>query len=237
MTAASFAGTARWIAAARARESARPDRLFDDPYAAALAGPAGVAAMEAPERAAGREPVPARAHALVRRRAAGRRRRRRPGGAAGSRTGHPRVPPAPPRASAALRGGPGGRRGGEGTDARRPGRAAALQSGRRRRRPGGRGCRPAAGCSPPTCSAPVSARCRRWRPTWPGGSGRACPRRSRRTTRRASWRPAAAHREAGGSVQPASHPPGHGDGLTRGGVRESAIQQPIVVKPARLPGR
>jgi methyltransferase (TIGR00027 family) len=30
--------TARWIAAARAHESARPDRLFDDPFAAALAG-------------------------------------------------------------------------------------------------------------------------------------------------------------------------------------------------------
>ncbi len=30
--------TARWIAAARANESARPDRLFDDPFAEALAG-------------------------------------------------------------------------------------------------------------------------------------------------------------------------------------------------------
>jgi methyltransferase (TIGR00027 family) len=30
--------TARWIAAARAHESARPNRLFDDPFAAALAG-------------------------------------------------------------------------------------------------------------------------------------------------------------------------------------------------------
>ncbi len=30
--------TARWIAAARANESARPNRLFDDPYAEALAG-------------------------------------------------------------------------------------------------------------------------------------------------------------------------------------------------------
>ncbi|MEU7875854.1 SAM-dependent methyltransferase [Dactylosporangium sp. NPDC049140] len=30
--------SARWTAAARARESARPDRLFDDPWAAALAG-------------------------------------------------------------------------------------------------------------------------------------------------------------------------------------------------------
>jgi methyltransferase (TIGR00027 family) len=33
--------TSRWVAAARARESARPDRLFDDPLADALAGEAG----------------------------------------------------------------------------------------------------------------------------------------------------------------------------------------------------
>jgi methyltransferase (TIGR00027 family) len=33
--------TARWMAAARARESRRPDRLFDDPFAEALAGPDG----------------------------------------------------------------------------------------------------------------------------------------------------------------------------------------------------
>jgi methyltransferase (TIGR00027 family) len=37
--------TARWIAAARARESRRPDRLFDDPFAEALAGPEGFAQM------------------------------------------------------------------------------------------------------------------------------------------------------------------------------------------------
>jgi len=37
--------TARFTAAARARESARPDRLFDDPWAAALAGAEGVAFM------------------------------------------------------------------------------------------------------------------------------------------------------------------------------------------------
>lgn len=35
-------GTARLTAAARARESTRPDRLFDDPWAAALAGADGV---------------------------------------------------------------------------------------------------------------------------------------------------------------------------------------------------
>ncbi len=35
------ARTARWTAAARARESARPDRLFDDPFAALLAGTDG----------------------------------------------------------------------------------------------------------------------------------------------------------------------------------------------------
>lgn len=34
--------TARWTAAARARESRRSDRLFDDPWAAALAGPEGM---------------------------------------------------------------------------------------------------------------------------------------------------------------------------------------------------
>lgn len=33
--------TARWMAAARARESRRPDRLFNDPFAEALAGPDG----------------------------------------------------------------------------------------------------------------------------------------------------------------------------------------------------
>ncbi len=48
-------GSAYWIAAARARESARPDRLFDDPWAADLAGERGVAAMAASERASGGE--------------------------------------------------------------------------------------------------------------------------------------------------------------------------------------
>jgi methyltransferase (TIGR00027 family) len=35
--------TARWTAAVRAAESARPDRMFEDPWAAALAGPEGAA--------------------------------------------------------------------------------------------------------------------------------------------------------------------------------------------------
>jgi methyltransferase (TIGR00027 family) len=48
-------GSAYWIAAARARESARPDRLFDDPWAAALAGDRGAAALAASERATGGE--------------------------------------------------------------------------------------------------------------------------------------------------------------------------------------
>jgi methyltransferase (TIGR00027 family) len=48
-------GSAYWIAASRARESARDDRLFDDPYASMLAGERGVAAMAASERAAGGE--------------------------------------------------------------------------------------------------------------------------------------------------------------------------------------
>jgi hypothetical protein len=38
----SVALTSRWIAAARAHESARPDRLFEDPFAAALASAEGL---------------------------------------------------------------------------------------------------------------------------------------------------------------------------------------------------
>ena len=50
----SFAlGTARWIAAARARESTRPDRLFVDPWAEQLAGQSGAAALAASEQASG----------------------------------------------------------------------------------------------------------------------------------------------------------------------------------------
>jgi len=48
-------GSAYWIAAARARESTRPDRLFDDPWAERLAGDLGRAAMAASERATGGE--------------------------------------------------------------------------------------------------------------------------------------------------------------------------------------
>ena len=40
-----FAATARWTAAARAQESARTDRLFDDPLAAILAGDLGRAVL------------------------------------------------------------------------------------------------------------------------------------------------------------------------------------------------
>ena len=47
--------TAYWIAAGRARETARPDRLFDDPHARELAGGRGFAIMAASERAAGGE--------------------------------------------------------------------------------------------------------------------------------------------------------------------------------------
>jgi methyltransferase (TIGR00027 family) len=39
------ADTARWTAAARARESRRPDRLFHDPFAETLAGPDGSALL------------------------------------------------------------------------------------------------------------------------------------------------------------------------------------------------
>jgi methyltransferase (TIGR00027 family) len=49
------AGTAFWIAAVRARESERPDRLFADPDARDLAGERGFAIMAASERAAGGE--------------------------------------------------------------------------------------------------------------------------------------------------------------------------------------
>jgi len=52
---ARFAATAKWIAAARARESARPDRLFCDPFAADLAGQAGVEILARSEAASGGE--------------------------------------------------------------------------------------------------------------------------------------------------------------------------------------
>lgn len=45
-----LAGTARWTAAARAVESRRPDRLFDDPWAERLAGPDGFATLERHDR-------------------------------------------------------------------------------------------------------------------------------------------------------------------------------------------
>jgi methyltransferase (TIGR00027 family) len=44
--------TSRWVAAARARESARADRLFSDPLAAALAGDDGRALLEVMEKSA-----------------------------------------------------------------------------------------------------------------------------------------------------------------------------------------
>lgn len=47
--------SAFWIAAVRAREAARQDRLFDDPHARDLAGERGFAMMAASERAAGGE--------------------------------------------------------------------------------------------------------------------------------------------------------------------------------------
>jgi methyltransferase (TIGR00027 family) len=45
--------TAYWIAAARARESERDDRLFSDPYASVFAGALGRNALEASARASG----------------------------------------------------------------------------------------------------------------------------------------------------------------------------------------
>lgn len=47
--------TAHWIAAARARESARSDALFHDPFAAELAGTRGAAVLAASESASGGE--------------------------------------------------------------------------------------------------------------------------------------------------------------------------------------
>jgi methyltransferase (TIGR00027 family) len=44
---AAVVGTGRWIAAARALETARPDRLFNDPWAELLAGESGKASLEA----------------------------------------------------------------------------------------------------------------------------------------------------------------------------------------------
>ena len=51
-------GSATWIAAVRARESERPDRLFNDPYARALAGDAGFAMMARSEAARDGRPNP-----------------------------------------------------------------------------------------------------------------------------------------------------------------------------------
>ncbi len=48
-------GTAYWIAAARAMESEREDRLFGDPYASAFAGALGRQALEASAGASGGE--------------------------------------------------------------------------------------------------------------------------------------------------------------------------------------
>lgn len=49
------ADSAFWIAAVRARETERQDRLFADPYARDLAGQRGLAVMAASERASGGE--------------------------------------------------------------------------------------------------------------------------------------------------------------------------------------
>lgn len=49
------ADSAFWIAAVRARETERPDRLFADPWARDLAGERGFTVMAASERASGQE--------------------------------------------------------------------------------------------------------------------------------------------------------------------------------------
>lgn len=51
-----IAQTSRWTAAARARESRRPDRLFDDPFAEKLAGPEGFALLDGLEQIGGENP-------------------------------------------------------------------------------------------------------------------------------------------------------------------------------------
>jgi len=61
--------TARMTAAARARESRRPDRLFDDPWATALAGSEGVALMNELEAMAappGKEAAPDNPYIAIR---------------------------------------------------------------------------------------------------------------------------------------------------------------------------
>ena len=73
--------TSSWVAAARASESARPDRLFDDPFAAALAGDEGRAFFREMEQIAGRTD-------RTRTSPSGPRARRRP-----SRRGKPRHAP------------------------------------------------------------------------------------------------------------------------------------------------
>lgn len=60
------ARTSLLTTALRTRESARPDRLYDDPYAAALAGEAGIALFDevAAMTAKGRQTTPATGHRL-----------------------------------------------------------------------------------------------------------------------------------------------------------------------------
>jgi methyltransferase (TIGR00027 family) len=55
MAKAWVATTAKWIAASRARETAREDRLFSDPFAASLAGKVGQEILARSEQAGGGE--------------------------------------------------------------------------------------------------------------------------------------------------------------------------------------
>ena len=87
------AGTARWTAAIRALESARPDRLSDDPLAATLAGEPGRACRSRWGRLERRDRG---AHSLLRRRDYRHRRwprQPRAGRAPRRQHGHPRLPP------------------------------------------------------------------------------------------------------------------------------------------------
>ncbi len=129
--------TSLWIAAVRARETARPDRLFDDPYARDLAGPHGFTIMAASERAAGGENTFIPVRTLVRRPRPVRRPAGPAGGAPRRRHGHARPPSAPSRRARVVRAGParGVRRQGQGGGR---GDAAVPAAGRRRRHRRGR---------------------------------------------------------------------------------------------------
>ncbi len=76
MTSSTLAATARWTAAVRAMETAKEDRLFEDPWAAEPGGPGGPRLDRG--TLAGERPAPRDAHPLFRRLAGSRRHRSNP---------------------------------------------------------------------------------------------------------------------------------------------------------------